>query len=655
MHAVVQRVADSRAARPREAERPDGWWRRRWLAALGAAAFVLTLDALVRDPGWLDHRVQESLSEASFPAADAVARLFWGVVSWPWAWATIAVPFLASVVARRWLPALALAAVPAGAGAAWLAASLAGRAGPRGDDTFPSPTVVTAVLLGGVLFRTLGAAGRQARLLRAEAAVFAALVGPAGVWLGNVWLTDALGAYAFGGLLLAGLLAAYGRIDRHCGDVPFIHAAHIPHDESRPHAHALTSTILFHGPTVAKIYAPGFVPRALYWLAFQAPFAYCSNRDALEAAVLRRNLAGMLTEYWYGSNRVARALGIEEVDARPAIVSAFVDGREPRDHRAAHAFLNDLANRFDEVGLPTWQVDPRQPRSLGNILETADGYTIIDLESGLVSPLASPRAWWRGLRRGLVPLYDDVFFDLTRAYIEREAARMRAARGDAWLAELRDLLDRAEAATARWHASEPRIPSRIVRGIQTGFGVRGWPARWRARVCAGQAHVEAWLGTAIAAWRAEGRIDAVEDARLRRNVAEPTFLAVLPHIAVHVAIWSVLRFPFGALTRAAYTTTQLLIANGLFLLRKIDRATWCERVGIHSPIVILFTLLPAIGTFAYLLSRPVRANRLLLRVTLDAVLLKVPFRLYERTRLRRLVARPAGSRAPIQAREAADV
>ncbi|HEX5167305.1 MAG TPA: hypothetical protein VFV93_17995 [Thermomicrobiales bacterium] len=271
----------------------------------------------------------------------------------------------------------------------------------------------------------------------------------------------------------------YWRIHHVLVTVPLVHAAYVPHDESKPHAHALTSTILFNGNTVSKIYAPGLVPRAIYWLAFQAPFPYMRNEAALRAAILRRNLAGMLTEYWYGSNRVARAIAIDQIDGRSAITSEYVPGGPPTDRHAAHAFLDDLARRFDAVGLPTWQVDPRQPRAMDNLLETPDGvYHIIDLESGLVSPLASPRAWWRAFQRGLVPIYDDVYFDLTRAYVDREAPSIREAKGDHWLEELRRLLDEAEAETRAWHAGEPRIWSRFVQRV---IGLLHRPGRTATR------------------------------------------------------------------------------------------------------------------------------------------------------------------------------
>jgi hypothetical protein len=263
------------------------------------------------------------------------------------------------------------------------------------------------------------------------------------------------------------------RLEHRLLPLPLWHATALPHNESEPHVHALTSLILFRPDgTGAKIYAPGLIPRLLYRLAFQAPFAYMANQAALDSAVHRRNLAGMLTEFWYGENRVARAIGIEVIDGRPAVVSERVVGTEPAHIIEARSFLFDVADRFDQVGLPSWQIDPRQPRAIGNLIERPDGnFIIIDLESGLVSPLASPRAWLRAIRRGSVPLFDEVYFDLTRQYVEREAGRMRETMGVLWLARLRAVLDAAEEAEQGWHRSEPRIWRRLLRGFWATIGL----------------------------------------------------------------------------------------------------------------------------------------------------------------------------------------
>lgn len=133
---------------------------------------------------------------------------------------------------------------------------------------------------------------------------------------------------------------------------------------TRPHTHALTSLVIFNGDSVSKVYAPGFMPRALYWLAYQAEFPYIRNRVALQAAVERRNLAGQLSEHWFGESRVARATGVDTVNGRYALTSEFVDGHEPADRAAAKAFLVELRGRFEEAGPPTWQIDPRQLRAV---------------------------------------------------------------------------------------------------------------------------------------------------------------------------------------------------------------------------------------------------------------------------------------------------
>jgi hypothetical protein len=149
-----------------------------------------------------------------------------------------------------------------------------------------------------------------------------------------------------------------------------------------------------------------------------------------------------------------------------------------------------------------------------------------------------------------------------------------------------------------------------------------------------------WLEGSIAAWERDGRVSAREAEQLRQDLNEPTVLAVLPHFGVHLAIGAVLRFPIGSIMRASYTALNLLLATLRLLVRNIDRRQWRQALGIHSPLVILIAGMPGIGTFAYLASKPVRSHHLLLRVGLDAVLLMLPFHVYERTGLRWVIARP---------------
>lgn len=618
---------------------------------------MLFVDALVRPRGDFDYDLIRLVREVDYRGVEPVLRAFsWltGSEAAIGLWVSLMVAFL---VTRRWLAAFAMMAFPA-AGVVNTAArdlvsrarpdpheiggGLAGAQFPNDWESFPSGHVIGAVLLYGFIYLLAGRlASRPLRLgLRAFCVAVIAISGISRAWLGHHWVGDVAAAYAFGGLVLTGVVVAYRAMEPTLTGLPLVRAAQVPHDESLAHAHALTSTILFRDGQVLKVYNPGFVPRLAYWLSFQAPFAYAHNYDALDAAVLRRNLAGTLTEYWYGARRVAPAVGVSVVDGRMALVGCYTEGDEPSDHHRARAFLFDLASRFDEAGLPTWQIDPRQPRSLGNLLETAPGeYTVIDLESGLVSPLQSPRAWRRALRRAQAPLYDDVFFDITRAYVQRESATMRAKMGDAWVGELSALLRDAEEAAGRWHRAEPRLWSRALRAAWSGFGLRRFPGWIRGKAEAGRGQADRWVNDEISRWETEGRFTPAEAERARTQIEDRGVQAVLPHFGVHLLIAVTLRFPVGSIARVTYVTGNLFLATGRFALRRIDRKTWARQAGIHSPLVILVAALPGVGTFSYLFSWPVLANHAILRVALDAVGEKFPWQMYRRSGLRRVIAR----------------
>ncbi|MBK7330538.1 MAG: hypothetical protein IPI85_16120 [Dehalococcoidia bacterium] len=188
----------------------------------------------------------------------------------------------------------------------------------------------------------------------------------------------------------------------------------------------------------------------------------------------------------------------------------------------------------------------------------------------------------RAIRRAMVPMYDDVYFDLTREYVAREAAAMGKARGTQWVSDLEHLLDEAEALAAEWHGAEPRIWSRTLRFVFDGFGVLG-AVRWlRRKTSMGRDRADAWLGACVTTWRADGRITEAQEAELRETIAAPEIQGVLPHLGVHLIIGVALRFPLGSITRASYTTGNLLLACLRFATRRIDRATWRRAIRIHS-------------------------------------------------------------------------
>jgi hypothetical protein len=349
----------------------------------------------------------------------------------------------------------------------------------------------------------------------------------------------------------------------------------------------------------------------------------------------------MLSEYWYGQRSTAGVLGVDRIEGRLALVSEFVDGRESKDRQAAKAFLTDLRDRFEEAGFPTWQIDPRQPRAVDNVLQVADGsFRIVDLESGLVSPLASRKTWNRAIRRQMVPFFDDIFFDVLRDYLVREEAAMTAAMGAAWVAELSEMVDDAETEVARWHATEPRIWNRLFAFAAGGFGIRSGIRKGRALWAGGNDKAMSWIDAGVSRWESEGRLSDTETAKLREQIAQPDFQQMMPYLGGHILLSIPLRFPFGCIIRPILVAGALGWSTLLLLRRKIDRVAWKRAFGIHSPLVMIVAAIPGFGTVAYLASEPIRRNRLMMRVMADAVLFKLPKQLYHKSGARKWIARP---------------
>ena len=511
------------------------------------------------------------------------------------------------------------------------------------ERSFPSGHVEGAMLFYGLIFLLARRIEHRALRLAIQtgSVVIVTATAFSRVWQGAHWPSDVLAALLLGGMLAIALDEVARRTSA-LDKLPLIRAQRLDHNETAPHAHALTSLVLFQGATVAKVYAPGLLPRALYWVAFQAPFPYISNVNALWAAAYRRNLAGMLTEYWYGQRMTAGVLGVDSIDGRLALVSEFVDATEAKDRDAAKAFLTDLRSRFEDAGFPTWQIDPRQPRAVDNVLQVADGsFRIVDLESGLVSPLASMKTWNRAINRQMIPFFDDIFFDILRDYLTREAANMVAAKGEVWVAELHELVDDAETQVIAWHASELRIWNRTFAFAASGFGIRIAFARGRALWSGGNEKAMSWVDAGVTRWEAESRLTVDETVKLREQIAQPDFQKMMPYLGGHILLSIPLRFPFGCIIRPLLVAGALGWSTVLLMRRKIDRAEWKRAFGIHSPLVMLVAAIPGAGSVAYLASEPIRRNRLMMRVMTDAMLFKLPKHLYLKSGARKWVARPA--------------
>ena len=402
--------------------------------------------------------------------------------------------------------------------------------------------------------------------------------------------------------------------------------------------------------TASKIYTPPLVVRLLYRLAFQAPFPYVRNSAALHAAEARRQIAGLLTRFWYGRDLVAPVLSIEPDEHGLVFVTKLIEGGRPSDRRRARAFLTGLRRRFVAAGLPTWQVDPLNPRAVDNLVETPDGsYRIIDLESGLVSPVMPLGQWLAALRSGQLPVFDDVFIEKAKRYVLQHGAEIQDAIGPSGLAGLEAAIERYAEQARVWHAGEPRIWGWLIR---LPGSLAGWTGHYlqplspsrigaagRRLMRRGTAMLDSWLRSGLTRLREEGILGEEEATKLEASLDAAETPVALSHLGAHMAMTVPLRFPFGSIGRFMWTLSFRLSTEWKALVRRRRDEGIRSGRRVHTVPVMLVSLVPGIGAAAYVASVPVRRNPRLAAVLLDQTFTKLPFKLYERLRMRPLVLR----------------
>ena len=403
--------------------------------------------------------------------------------------------------------------------------------------------------------------------------------------------------------------------------------------------------------TAEKSYQPTRFVRALYRLSFQAPFPYADNAAALEAARHRRTVAGLLTKFWFGENIVARALDVRrEDDGRYTFITELIRGTEPKDARRAKAMLRELTARFLEAGLPSWQVGSYNPKAIPNLLEQYDGsYRIIDLESNLVTPVMPPAALIRAIRLGQYPSFDDADVPRLRSYLAANRDQIVRSLGEEESAQLFSTAEAYATAQGEWFAGERRIASKMLRFAFLLVDVPTWVRGLRrvaGRMTGGsQEMADRFIHAGIEDWSAEGHLSDGEAAELQDALATPEVASVTANLGAHMAMSIPLRFPLGSLARFGWTVVARAKAEWA-ALRGRKPASIARQI--HTVPVALMGLVPGFGAGAYLLAKPLRANRALAVIVFDRLLRKAPARLYWRLHFSALMtwfARPAAKSA----------
>ncbi len=480
----------------------------------------------------------------------------------------------------------------------------------------PKPVLVPLLLLSGLLISSVG-------LSR--------------IFVGDHWPSDVAAGYLLGGIWLLLLVPFFIRVQRvpwwpvrgADDDLDIIGCEHCRTERS------IASEVVLDPAqgTATKVYRPPGIVRALYWLAFQASFPYESNQAALEAADYRRRIASFLTLHRFGKDLVAAATSANCMHGKCAFVTEFIPGDKVDNDEPTRAFLAQVTETFADAGLGVWQINPKNPHAHTNLIRTASGdLKIIDLESAVVTPIPAPGQWRSAIRRGSIPVFDDIDFERLRLYINRHESSLEAALGKDGLAAFHVAVDKGEHAIRSWKDAEPRIWGKLISGIYRLFNWKAFFHHLSHAMEGAEKAGETVLERGISRWEASNKMTPEDATRLRRVIDSGEARDGLRHLGAHVILSLAIVVPIPGLRSAARARWTAANSIVYWLARLRRRAT--GRTNIHSPLVMVVSLLPAVGAIAYLTSRPLR-EKPLGRVMVDQVAWRLPLRLYKRLNLER--------------------
>ncbi len=446
------------------------------------------------------------------------------------------------------------------------------------------------------------------------------------------WPSDILGGVFMGVLGLLVFVPIYHRLERVRWMSPPKVGIDVPAPQSSDAiiAGSYGSAVVLEPSlgTATKYFDPPVMLRVLYWISFQKAFPYVRNESAIEAAIHRRRIAGLITRYRFGENLVAQITRIDWNRGKAALVTEYSQGKEPDSNVEAWDYLSAVEVLFEEAGLPGWQLNPHNPHAHTNLVARPDGkMVIIDMESGFVTPFPSRGLMRSSLKHGTLPVFDDIDFDRLRQFTADREADLRRTLGEPGYAELLDSIEKGEAAYVRWHKGEPRIWSRIVRGVYRALNIRADFSVARKRMAGAQHRAVSFLEQGIARWESQQRISHERADEMRKSLADPSVAIALEHLGAHMMISVVFRFPFGSITRVLWVLTFMIRASDATIRRRENSSGGLD---VHNPLVLIWAGLPGVGLIAYMFSRPL-LKPALIRLALDQTMYSMPLRLYWRT------------------------
>jgi undecaprenyl-diphosphatase len=347
--------------------------------------------------------------------------------------------------------------------------------------SYPSGHVFGSTVMFGFWLFIAGYYGLKPKFLLVGAVLlvgFLLLVGASRVHVQEHWPSDVVAGYLLGALWLLVLIPFFVYLRKaswffnpNLAEDPTVVACETCRVEK-----SIANVVVLNPEegTTTKVYNPPPLVNLMYWIAVQAKFPYTGNAAALEAAVYRRKIGGLLTQHRFGKNLVSPAKSANCDHGNCSFVTEYVPGNKVANDASAQKFLGEVAELFAEAGLGVWQINPRNPHAHTNLILTPEGdYKIIDLESAIVTVMPAKGQLRSALRSGNIPIFDDIDFTRLNAYINTHEEALKASLGTQGLAEFREVSGQGELLIREWKESEPRIAGRVISKLYRFLNLKG--------------------------------------------------------------------------------------------------------------------------------------------------------------------------------------
>ena len=207
------------------------------------------------------------------------------------------------------------------------------------------------------------------------------------------------------------------------------------------------------------------------------------------------------------------------------------------------------------------------------------------------------------------------------------------------MAALRHATDHAQEAIETWKTTEPRVFGHLIAGTDKLFNLKSKFQHMIGSLPGADAAAELFLNSGLDRWEKGSRIDSTQAAELRPRLASDEAKRATKRMGVHLVMSVVIALPIAGIRSLARFFWTLFFWGRTQFRRVFRRGDLETRAmpNVHTPLVMVLSLIPLVGGVAYLMSTPLR-SRILIRLMLDQTAWKLPFKLYRRAHIGRLLA-----------------